>query len=77
MAPKGTLDCLYFRALHGSLAENPTLVARFLEDLAERLALKAENDFSAMSKMKANLVQVWDPPYFTLEAKKSLFNVDR
>lgn len=30
-----------------------------------------------MSKMKQSVVQVWDPPYLTVEAKKNLFNVDR
>jgi len=30
-----------------------------------------------MTKMKGNVVQVWDPPYLTVEAKRTLFNVDR
>lgn len=63
--------------MQGSLAETPTLVATFLEDLAQKLIRRAERDFIMMMKMKGSLVQVWDPPYFTLEAKKNLFGVDR
>ncbi|CAL8114114.1 unnamed protein product [Orchesella dallaii] len=65
------------RALQGSLAESPTLVANFLERLAEKLGQRAERDFYHMTKMKGNVVQVWDPPYLTVEAKRTLFNVDR
>jgi intermediate peptidase len=65
------------RALQGSLAEKPTLVANFLEHLAEKLGPRAERDFYRMSKMKNSVVQVWDPPFLTVEAKKNLFNVDR
>jgi len=66
-----------FRALQGSLAESPNLVAKFLEDLADKLSPRAEKDFSLMTRMKGSLVQVWDPPFFTSEAKKTLLNVDR
>lgn len=65
------------RALQGSLAESPTVVANFLEKLADKLGQRAERDFYHMTKMKGSVVQVWDPPYLTLEAKRNLFNIDR
>jgi intermediate peptidase len=68
------LEC---RALQGSLAEKPTLVANFLEHLAEKLGQRAEKDFYRMSQMKGSIVQVWDPPFMTAEAKRTLLNVDR
>lgn len=52
-------------------------MANFLENLAEKLAQRAERDFYHMTKMKGSVVQVWDPPYLTVEAKRTLFNVDR
>lgn len=52
-------------------------MANFLEKLAEKLAQRAERDFYHMTKMKGSVVQVWDPPYLTVEAKRTLFNVDR
>ena len=30
-----------------------------------------------MTQMKGSPVQVWDPPYYTLEARRTLFNTDR
>jgi len=59
------------------LAEKPTLVANFLEHLAEKLGQRAERDFYRMSQMKGSMVQVWDPPFMTSEAKRTLLNVDR
>lgn len=53
------------------------LVAKFLEDLADKLAPRAERDFSLMTQMKGSPVQVWDPPYYTLEARKTLIGADR
>jgi len=59
------------------LAEAPTLVAKFLEDLSDGLLPRAETDFSLMTRMKGSLVQVWDPPFYMAEAKRTLLNVDR
>lgn len=66
-----------FRALQGSLAESPALVANFLEHLADKLVMRAEQDFYQMTKMKGSVVQAWDPPFLTGEAKKDMLQSDR
>ncbi|XP_029634269.1 mitochondrial intermediate peptidase [Octopus sinensis] len=72
------------RSLRGTLADNPVNVMNFLETLAKEVSKKADEDYSAILKLKMQYssnpqsctVKPWDPPYYTALSRQERCNVN-
>lgn len=69
------------RATSESLGSSPENIKQFLEKISKELKSRATQDYSAMLKMKKKMsvsraLQVWDVPYFTLQARNNMFSID-
>ena len=71
------------RAMSESLGGSPANVSAFLEKLSKELKIQAAKDYALMSKMKSRAssptaqgLNVWDVPYFSMQARSQLFDAE-
>ena len=66
--------------LEERMAENPTKVRRFLQDLLEKARPAAQKEYKTLqefaSKDGIDKLQAWDGSYYAEKLKKQLFNLD-
>lgn len=69
------------RALKSSTAETPETVTAFLNELAENLQARSNEDFEIMHQIKVKdsglntPLAAWDTPYFTAKVKRQWLNI--
>lgn len=70
------------RAMVESLAEKPEKVEIFLRKLSQELRPRVSRDYATMlalkkkSQQSRSTLEMWDVPYFTIQAKNNFFNLD-